>query len=398
MSYQTNQREAEAIKGGFDNPLTGEESVVPINEGEPAPSNIRAIKDEQERARDEESAVASEQVRRAVDSASAAQPDDTQSEVEKLMSKFEVTREMVKDIEDARPIYASLVFHQQYHIWVADPGGGKTTIANHVAEKLGEDGFTVWYLNLDAAAPDLKYYQRLAEEGNFKLLAPLSEGLSEEKLVEAIDHLAKLDADLSDYVLILDTLKKFTNVVSKTSKGFYKKIRALTRKGCTVIALAHANKYRSEEGLLIPEGTGDLKADCDNMSLLYKVAHSDHEVVSTVSEDHKGGKKRAPLEDMSFRMNRDRSVEVMGDYVDTKRANDLHRMENEYGDAIERAMLAIIDEPLSEGRFIKAFKDEDGSGPGARTARKLAIAFTGKHWRRDRHGANNAIQYTPIEE
>ena len=220
---------------------------------------------------------------------------------DKFMARFEVTRDMVKHIEDARPIFHHLIFHQQYHIWVAEPNGGKTTIANHAAKRLADEGFKVWYINLDASAPDLKYYQQLAEEGDYKLLAPLAEGQSEAELVLAVDYLAKSDADLRDYVLILDTLKKFTNVVSKESKGFYKKLRDLTRKGLTVIALAHANKYRGDEGELIPEGTGDLKADCDNMSLMYKVNEDTYSIVSTVSDDTKGGKKRALLVDMSFR-------------------------------------------------------------------------------------------------
>lgn len=325
--------------------------------------------------------------------------DDNQydNEWERLMAKFEVTQELVKDIEEARPIFHSLIFHQQNHIWVAEPNAGKTTIANHAAKRMADEGFKVWYINLDASAPDLKYYQRLADEGNYKLMAPLAEGLSEQHLVDAIDHLVAMDADLSDYVLILDTLKKFTNVISKQSKGFYKKLRALTRKGVTVISLAHANKYRGEDGKLVPEGTGDLKADCDNLSLMYKVIHEDHQVVSTVSDDDKGGKKRAPLVDMSFRMNPDRTVEVLDDYVDTQRELELKRLERDHGEAIERAKAAIESRPLSEFRFLKAFKDEDGAGPGGRIARKLAIAFAGKHWNRQKNsGANNAIQYSPI--
>lgn len=317
---------------------------------------------------------------------------------EKMMDRFEVTRELVKDIEDARPIFHNFIFHQQYHIWVAEPNVGKTAIANYVAKRLSDDGYKVWYINLDASAPDLKYYQRLAEEGDYQLLAPLAQGQSEAELVLSVDYLAESDADLEEYVLFLDTLKKFTNVISKDSKGFYKKLRELTRKGLTVIALAHANKYRGDDDELIPEGTGDLKADCDNMTLMYKVKEEDHSVVSTVSDDTKGGKTRAYLADLSFRLNSDRSVEVLEEYVDTEHHSEMRKLLDEYGEAIEAARAALADGPLPESQFVKAMKSEDGSGPGRRRATKLGKHFAGTQWTRERDPSrNNAWIYTLID-
>ncbi|MDA8619849.1 AAA family ATPase [Luminiphilus sp.] len=324
--------------------------------------------------------------------------DDEKEDWEKMMDRFEVTSELVRDIEDARSIFRDFIFHQQYHIWVAEPNVGKTAIANYVAKQLSDDGYKVWYINLDASAPDLKYYQRLAEEGDYQLLAPLARGQSEAELVRSVDYLAKSDADLKEYVLFLDTLKKFTNVISKDSKGFYKKLRELTRKGLTVIALAHANKYRGDDDELIPEGTGDLKADCDNMSLMYKASEGNHSTVSTVSDDTKGGKKRASLKDLSFRLNGDRSVAVLGDYVDTKHHNETRELLDEHGEAIEAAKAALADGPLSESQFVKAMKNEDGSGPGRRLATKLGKRLAGAQWTRERnHSRNNAWMYTLID-
>ena len=198
--------------------------------------------------------------------------------------------------------------------------------------------------------------------------------------------------------MFLDTLKKFTNVISKDSKGFYKKLRELTRKGLTVIALAHANKYRGDDDELIPEGTGDLKADCDNMSLMYKASEVNHSTVSTVSDDTKGGKKRAILVDLSFRLNPDRSVEMLGDYVDTKHHNKTRELLDEHGEAIEAARAALADGPLSESQFVKTMRNEDGSGPGRRLATKLGKCLAGTHWTRERNPSrNNAWIYTLID-
>ncbi len=89
----------------------------------------------------------------------------------KAMAGFRVTDEQVREIEAIRPIWLKLIFHQQYHVWVAPPNGGKTTIANRAAADMTAAGFTVWYINLDAGAAQLKEYQALANEGGFNLIA-----------------------------------------------------------------------------------------------------------------------------------------------------------------------------------------------------------------------------------
>lgn len=215
--------------------------------------------------------------------------------------KFRVTDAQVADIEAIRPIWMRLVFHQQYHVWVAPPNGGKTTIANRAAADMTRAGFTVWYINLDAGAAQLKEYYALAAAGGFNLIAPLASGSTEDEIIALIDQMAA-DADLTGDVLILDTLKKFTDVVSKSSsKVFYRKLRALTRAGCTVIALAHTNKHNDASGELIYEGTGDLKADSDNVMYLYPLKDP---VTGTLTVSTKFAKERATVENVTFSIDR----------------------------------------------------------------------------------------------
>jgi hypothetical protein len=65
-------------------------------------------------------------------------------------------------------------------------------------------------------------------------------------------------------IIILDTLKKFTSLMDKKScANFGIKIREFISHGGTIIALAHTNKNRSDDGKLIFEGTGDITNDVD---------------------------------------------------------------------------------------------------------------------------------------
>ena len=128
---------------------------------------------------------------------------------------LEVTLEQVEKIENAEPIFQKLIFHQHSHIWVAPPNGGKTALANYGAGVLAHDGFRVYYFNLDSSAPDLKYYQAMAYEGGYSLIAPLADGTSNDDCIALIDFMLEEGGDLSDVVIFCDTLKCFAPLNDK---------------------------------------------------------------------------------------------------------------------------------------------------------------------------------------
>ncbi|APB98826.1 AAA family ATPase [Polynucleobacter asymbioticus] len=180
-----------------------------------------------------------------------------------------VTSEMVKQIGDARFAWLQLIPQGHAVVICAKPNGGKTTIFTQAAADMAKDGYAVIYINADASASDIKEYAHHAIDYGYTLINPDISGQSNEQVVAELKFMASLEHDYSNTVLILDTLKKFTDMMAKSKgKVLYSILRALTSKGMTVIALAHTNKYDGEDGLPMYEGTADLRADCDDLIYL----------------------------------------------------------------------------------------------------------------------------------
>ncbi len=97
----------------------------------------------------------------------------------------------------------------------------------------------------------------------FNMLAPGYKGFEAEHLLPMLGQLI-IEKQARGKIIILDTLKKFTSLMDKkSSANFGIKIREFISHGGTIIALAHTNKNRSDDGKLIFEGTGDITNDVD---------------------------------------------------------------------------------------------------------------------------------------
>jgi hypothetical protein len=312
------------------------------------------------------------------------------------MKELTVTQEQVDKIENAEAIFLNLIFHQQSHIWVAEPNGGKTALASYAAGVLADAGYCVHYFNLDSSAPDLKYYQAMADKGGYDLIAPLADGTANEDCIELIDLILAGSGDLSDVVMFFDTLKWFAPLNDKErSKAFYAKQRALTRRGATLISLAHANKHRGEDGVLIPEGTGDLKSDCDNMTLFYSVYDpvTDRQTVSSKSKASDGGKERGRIVDITFEIDKQtRELTIADEYVDTKSASEKHRQESEDLPLIDAIKEILAEGPLNQKDLLARFKEVTGAG--WKTFSRVSREYAGKHWCRERRFQDNALSYS----
>jgi hypothetical protein len=304
----------------------------------------------------------------------------------RAMDKLTVTNKQVEEISDSQPLWCDSIFHQKAHVWVAPPNGGKTTIATSAAAQLAKDGYEVLYFNLDAGSSDLKHYQALAEGSGYRLIAPLEAGTSEADCIDIIAHMLE-DDDLSDCVVFLDTLKKFTDVIQKQrSKKFYAQIRGLTVRGCTVVALAHTNKHPDSDGKLVYEGTGDLKADFDIMMMLYPSKTDTELVVSTEFE-----KERAPVKPQTFSIDQSRNVKVSGEYTNTRELEHARRQEALDTDVIDFIKHLISSKPMNQSAVITACK-EAGMG-NRKPMMRVLRAYKNKHWTVERGFQNNEWRY-----
>jgi len=153
---------------------------------------------------------------------------------------------------------------------VAEGGGGKTTIFIHLCEALCASGIRVYYFNVDGNPDDLKRHYKHATDHGYKVITPdARDGKSTNDAHDKLRDLAQLSADLHSTVFIIDTLKKFVDMLAKKEiKAFLMLLRALTTKGATVCLMAHTNKYKDENGSPMYEGTVDLRNDCDDLIYL----------------------------------------------------------------------------------------------------------------------------------
>ena len=104
-----------------------------------------------------------------------------------------------------------------------------------------------------------------------------------------LERLSKSNTDLSEYNIVIDTLKKITDMISKgASSRIYKMLRALTGKGASVICLGHCNKYRDADGFPIYEGTSDLRSDFDELVLLHALKGNYGEVTTSLYWSEQG--------------------------------------------------------------------------------------------------------------
>lgn len=125
------------------------------------------------------------------------------------------------------------------------------------------DPANVYYINADDTYRGIVEKQRIAEAFGFKLLVPGLNGFKAEMLTPILRHRAATDTARGT-VVILDTLKKFTDLMHKANaSAFGDVVRLFTANGGTMIALAHVNKHKSLEGESVYSGTTDIIDDAD---------------------------------------------------------------------------------------------------------------------------------------
>lgn len=227
---------------------------------------------------------------------------------------MEVTEEITKNISEAKLAYSPIFPHGHLIAVCSRAGAGKTTLMTYVAGAMAKDGYRVMYINADAGASDIKDYYNHATEHGYTLINPDLTNGTADKVIHELRQIALAESDLSKTVIVLDTLKKFGDLMNKTkSKQFNSLLRTLTTKGITVICLAHTNKYNDSDGKPIFEGTGDLRNDFDELIYLIPVSNSDGSITVSTKID----KSRANIHDMSFTISADREVTVLFNYIDT---------------------------------------------------------------------------------
>ena len=303
-----------------------------------------------------------------------------------LLQQMTTTVESVKHIESAEFLWHDIIVWQHYHIWCAPPNAGKTTIAWQAARDLAESKKVI-YINFDANAADIKSFAEEAEESNVRLITNLS---TDEDGVLLLLTKLELEADLSGYLIFVDTLKKFCDVNDKRSRKFYALVRRLTSRGCTVIALAHTTKREEADGKRTYDGVGDLEADCDELMMMEYV--KDEKLNrQTVSCEFKKVRSMAKPITFSWDLNA-RVVKIEGDYEDLIDKAKFGKILVENESLIDELKTLIMEEPMNQSELVDRGKRR---GVSEREVRRLLEIGVNRLWSRQK-GDKNAWIYTPL--
>ena len=183
----------------------------------------------------------------------------------------------------------------------AKPNAGKTlTTIFMLKESIkakrikGED---VYYINADDSGNGLVAKGYIAKQYGFRMLAPSYNGFKSDDLVKHLNQ-SIFDDTARGKIIVLDTLKKFTDLMHKTKGSEFMKVaREFTLKGGTMIMLAHANKNRGADGKIVAGGTSDIGDDGDCVYLLDEVSKT----ATTKTVLFENAKKRGNnLQELSF--------------------------------------------------------------------------------------------------
>jgi hypothetical protein len=184
--------------------------------------------------------------------------------------------ELEKEVEQQFHILGRLALQGQWTVFFGPPNAGKTLITLRMlidAIKHGRlRGAGVFYINADDSLSGLVVKLKLAEEFGFHMLAEGHRGFTADLLAQILQQMID-DDQCHGVVLVMDTLKKFCDVMSKqASTEFGKLMRAFEMRGGTVIILGHTNKKPKADGKLDYAGTADILQDADCAFIISETA------------------------------------------------------------------------------------------------------------------------------
>lgn len=187
-------------------------------------------------------------------------PLDTYS----MKGRFEeLEAEMVK----AEPLLGGFIFKGQMTIIYAEPNTGKTLLMMACALEAIRSGLidptAIYYINADDNSEGACVKGRLLDDAGAHMLLPGRQGFEAGKLVEKMKQ-AVAEGTARGTCLIIDTAKKFVNLMDKKDSSFFAQFcREYVMAGGTIVLIAHTTKTPNADGSPRYQGTTDFREDCD---------------------------------------------------------------------------------------------------------------------------------------
>lgn len=273
----------------------------------------------------------------------------------------------------------------------AKPNSGKTLLTLHLiieGLKSGElDGDKVFYLNADDTYKGLVYKNELAERYGFHMIAPGMQNFDSAMFLRYLQQMIK-DGTAHGAVVVLDTLKKFTDIMDKrVASDFGKVIRAFAQAGGTAILLAHTNKNRDSDGKVVFSGTSDIVDDADCAYTL-DVKEAEGDLCTVLFENIK--QRGDVVREAAYSYSRRDGI-LYSDLLDsieqlTEEKKRQHQEQRQIEHRLARNHMAIaaITEAIESGAHLKTELIELASKNSGISRPKIAKALddhTGKEWK-----------------
>ena len=176
-------------------------------------------------------------------------------------------------------VLASIALLGQWTVLYARHNTGKTLIVIYLLVEAIRSGLikasNIFYFNLDDTQHGLTEKLKIAEEMGFHVLCDGYRGFKVADFISYVEELCR-NNQARGKVLVLDTLKKFTDLMDKRRVSRWNEvIRRFIAKGGTVIGLAHVNKKPGADGKSVYTGTSDIIDDADCAYILDVVSTDD---------------------------------------------------------------------------------------------------------------------------
>jgi hypothetical protein len=238
------------------------------------------------------------------------------------------TDEQMENMEATKIIYGGVIADKHLIVLAAPGNGGKTTIMKHIAAELSKAGYTVFVFQEDAGAGDLPALHKHAMDNGYRLLNSTLANTTPEVQLVLLKRFVREGANLDGFVMFFDTLKKYTDLMSKGgARAFFTLMRGLTQRGATVVLLGHTNKHVGLDGKLVFEGVADVRNDVDELFYIESTKpDTQNRVLLTMTPD----KQRAPVKPLTFELSIDTmSVRVLERAVNVREMQRMEAMREE---------------------------------------------------------------------
>lgn len=290
--------------------------------------------------------------------------------------------ELEKQIATQGYAVPNLALTGQITVFYAAPNTGKTLLTLHgliASITSGQiDANRVYYVNADDSHTGLTHKVRITEEYGLHMLA---EGHRDFRASLLSRILADVMANghAPGTVLVLDTLKKFTDPMDKgKASTFTNQIRSFVMHGGTAILLGHTNKNRGRDGKAVYGGTSDIVDDADCAYIIDVIDSSDPAVKIVGFENIKRRGDNVVRAHFQYSQEPNQSYEALLASVQAVDESQLLNVRQEAALQADSSVIAAVTAAIGEGITTK-MKLVDAAAERAGVSKRAVLKVIDKY-------------------